>query len=306
MVQPKTAASSSTDEREKLDEELLKSQDQMTILLESLSDAENPENKNINNSMSMMTGMLKGFSNTQKEMQTDMKDILESFKNGLLTHEKLAEMIGGEQIRSNFLGKLVGSVKIQLENLFKFVDSKIDSSDSSNVEVDQIMNDMNMAMKSVDAITDLIVTPIRRLDRTLSKIDNSLLVHKDHADKVRRRVISDQLGDSPPKQIIPKVVHDEGTSYTEKAKGPAKPTTAPGSVQEDMPEDFGALTDGRDPRSIFMNGGEIQISVKQTSTKGTQTVKEKPLPVGKPAAGGSPSKPIIDHPGSDSMKKPEQ
>ena len=65
-------------------------------------------------------------------------------------------------------------------------------------------------------------------------------------------------------------------------------------------------TDGRDPRSIFMNGGEIQISVKQTSTKGTQTVKEKPLPVGKPAAGGSPSKPIIDHPGSDSMKKPEQ
>jgi hypothetical protein len=111
------------DQRRDTDREILASQGQMEFLLNSLTTAENSDNMNINNSMGAMSNWVRDFAINQKEIEKDFTDIHESFKNGMLTHDRLESMICGEQVRTSFLVNLIGNLKVQLEHLFSVVHS---------------------------------------------------------------------------------------------------------------------------------------------------------------------------------------
>ena len=118
-----SGASFILDQRRDTDREILASQGQMELLLNSLTTVENAENRNIKKSMNAMSNWVRDFSVNQKEIAKDFTDIHESFKNGMLTHDRLEAMICGEQVRTNFLVNLIGHLKVQLEHLFSVVNS---------------------------------------------------------------------------------------------------------------------------------------------------------------------------------------
>jgi hypothetical protein len=124
--------------------------------------------------------MLDKFSENQYELQHEIQDILESSRRGLLTHEKLSDMISTEQVRSRFLTGIVGSLKLQIETLFHVLTSKeITSSEEGDQPsiVEKVQESVSLLWKSVDSLSKIIVSPARKLDNTIRKIDSEVIVH---------------------------------------------------------------------------------------------------------------------------------
>ncbi|RYG92456.1 hypothetical protein EON65_59185, partial [archaeon] len=126
-----------------------------------------------------MESLLDKFSDNQYELQHEIQDILESSRQGLLTHEKLSEMIATEQIRSKYLTGIVGSLKFQIESLFNVLNNKdgtLDDTDSSLI-MDKVHENVNLLWKSVDSLSKIIVSPAKKLDTAIRKIDSEVIVH---------------------------------------------------------------------------------------------------------------------------------
>lgn len=127
--------------------------------------------------ISNMEGILGQFSETSYELQHEINDILESSKQGLLTHDKLSEMIAMEQTRSNCVNGIVNSLKVQIENLYNIITEAMNNPDDDGSAMNQLQMDMGMMMKSVDSLTTVITSPVKKLDMTIKKIDSELIVH---------------------------------------------------------------------------------------------------------------------------------
>lgn len=133
----------------------------------------------VSNLITGMESILGHFSNNQYELQNEIEEILESSRRGALTHEKLVEMIQAEQVRSKYLSSIVGSLKDQIENLYVVLTTASnESEDGEPIDVlDMVSNNVSLLWKSVDSLSKIIVSPTKKLESTLSKIDSEVIVH---------------------------------------------------------------------------------------------------------------------------------
>lgn len=138
-----------------------------------------------------MESMLGTFSDNMLGMQNEMSDILESSRKGQLTHEKLTEMLGAEQIRTNFVVNIVSSLKVQIESLFSALQEMEDENGfsratsrhsarppTSDQSLTSIMSrKMNLMLKSVDSLSQLVKTPTKKVQKTITTIDSEVVIH---------------------------------------------------------------------------------------------------------------------------------
>lgn len=156
---------------------LEESHEQLTQLIERLDRDSHIDAHEMGNLVTGMGGLLGQFSTSHHELQNEMKDLLESSKNGLLTHEKLVEMVHNESIRSKFMNKLIDSLKIQIENLFHTFVNKDDSEDGQDEMMEKVASNVNLMWKSVNSLSTLMESPAKKLDHTIRKIDSEVIVH---------------------------------------------------------------------------------------------------------------------------------
>lgn len=191
-----------------------------------------------------MEGILGQFSETSYELQHEINDILESSKQGLLTHDKLSEMIAMEQTRSNCVNGIVNSLKVQIENLYNIITEAMNNPDDDGSAMNQLQMDMGLMMKSVDSLTTVITSPVKKLDMTIKKIDSELIVHlndqykyseswavkrgkkptpKVHAKKQKQLVLDAESEDSSDEEEAVEVVVED-TPVKEKKSKKKKPS----------------------------------------------------------------------------------
>lgn len=126
-----------------------------------------------------MEGLIGQFSDNHHDLHHEIQEIMESSRMGLLTHEKLVEMVSAEQIRSQYLSNIVGSLRDQIENLFTTIMSSAEEQDNGDPEelLDKVSSNVNLMWKSVESMSKVIASPSKRLDQTIRKIDSEVVVH---------------------------------------------------------------------------------------------------------------------------------
>lgn len=143
------------------------------------------EHNEVGNMMVTMEGMLGQFSENQYELQHEINDILESSRHGLLTHDKLSEMITMEQTRTHYLANIVGSLRFQIEKLYRVLSETANNPDLDPAEaLEKAASDISMMMHSVDSLSKVIVSPTKKLTSTIKQIDSELIIHLNRAAKL--------------------------------------------------------------------------------------------------------------------------
>lgn len=168
----------------------------MTDLLNKLDVANALDDTSQAGSMiNSMEGILNQFSDSQAELQNEINDLLISSRNGLLTHEKLADMISTEQIRTHYLVNILGSLKHQIESLYRALteshdeDLDVDDEKNSDVLVDKMVSRVGLMLRSVESLNSIMVAPTRRLQKTITHMDSEVVLHVNK--------MSLQYGDTP-------------------------------------------------------------------------------------------------------------
>jgi predicted nucleic acid-binding Zn-ribbon protein len=156
------------------------SQNQLTRLIEQLDrETRQTQNAEVNELITGMESSLGQFSDNHFELQREIEELLENSRRGALSHEKLAEMVNAEQVRSSYLSNIVNSLKSQVENLFsKLITATNDDEISDPGEiVEHVSNNVNLLWKSVDSLSKLIASPTKKLEYNIQKIDSEVIVH---------------------------------------------------------------------------------------------------------------------------------
>jgi hypothetical protein len=176
-----------------------------------------------------MEGLIGQFSENHYELHHEIKEIMESSRMGLLTHEKLVEMVTAEQLRSQYLSNIVGSLKDQIENLFTTILSAVDTRNGGDPEdlIDKVSNNVNLMWKSVESMSKVISSPSKRLDQTIRKIDSEVVVHlsksvqnneerkESFADKLDRRLHKAKVNDEKRRHRKAKESDSDSESVSE-------------------------------------------------------------------------------------------
>ena len=76
--------------------------------------------------------MMDGFLDHQSELQAEMHLVLDNSRMEMLTHEELLSLLTGEQMRTQFLSKIFGGFKSQLEKLFYAMKGRIDNEEAGD------------------------------------------------------------------------------------------------------------------------------------------------------------------------------
>ena len=165
------------------------SQSHIATLLEMLS-IENYAEESIQASsmINSMEGMLGRFSDNHYDIQNEMNEMLESSRRGLLTHGQLSEMVSAEATRSQHLGNILNSLKSQIENMYDALNDLRSETESTNGadevvqqeivhKSNQIVNKVDLIMKSVNAMDRIAVAPIKRLPNAIMNIDSEVVMH---------------------------------------------------------------------------------------------------------------------------------
>ena len=142
-----------------------------------------------------MESMLGSFSENILGMQQEMQDLLESSRHGMLTHERLSDMISTEQVRTNFLVNILGSLKMQIEGLFMALQEDNDddpdglgplsrksrsrgsSRGKSAGSPGLVSEKVNLMLKSVESLNKLVTSPTKKVQRTITTIDSEVVIH---------------------------------------------------------------------------------------------------------------------------------
>ncbi len=126
--------------------------------------------------VSGMGGMLGNVFQKNFVMQREMKALLESAKNGLLTNEQMVEAFNVEMKRGVYLTNIVGALKMQIENLFNaIVNSADDDGDEGEGMIDKVTDNVNMLWKSVNSLTTIIDSTPKTLESNIQRINHELI-----------------------------------------------------------------------------------------------------------------------------------
>jgi predicted nucleic acid-binding Zn-ribbon protein len=156
------------------------SQNQLTRLIDQLDrETRHTQNAEVNELITGMESSLGQFSDNHFELQREIEELLENSRRGALSHEKLAEMVNAEQVRTSYLSNIVNSLKSQVENLFNKLLTATNDEDISDPGeiVEHVSNNVNLLWKSVDSLSKLIASPTKKLEYNIQKIDSEVIVH---------------------------------------------------------------------------------------------------------------------------------
>lgn len=160
---------------------LEESQSNITKLLDQLDrDTRQIDNSEVGFLLTGMEEKLGQFSDNHYELQREIEELLESSRRGVLSHEKLTDMVNAEQVRTQYLANIVNSLKTQIEGLFTKLVTTVDEADESvdtSEIVEQVSGNVNLLWKSVDSLSKLIGSPTKKLEYNIQKIDSEVIVH---------------------------------------------------------------------------------------------------------------------------------
>lgn len=139
----------------------------ITNLLEQLDVGDNT--KETINVIGGMDGLLGTFSIRSFEMQQEMNRLLESSKSGALSHNMLADYFSKEQVRSNYLLNILGSLRDQIEGFHNFFHSIIPNDDDDQSM--SVSEKINLMLMSVESLGRIASTPSHQLEQTIQSID---------------------------------------------------------------------------------------------------------------------------------------
>ena len=117
------------------------------------------------------------FGESFKDMtliQSDLKEILISYKSGRLTSDQFERMIISEAERSGFLVAMAEKLHLKLEKLFDMMATIIDAiecgDEISDTRISSLFLDMNNVMDSVKSISKVITTPSQSVSSSIMKL----------------------------------------------------------------------------------------------------------------------------------------
>lgn len=140
----------------------------ITNLLEQLDVGDNTNSETIN-VIGGMDGLLGTFSIRSFEMQQEMNRLLESSKSGALSHNMLADYFSKEQVRSNYLLNILGSLRDQIEGFHNFFHTIIPNDDDDQSM--SVSEKINLMLMSVESLGRIASTPSHQLEQTIQSID---------------------------------------------------------------------------------------------------------------------------------------
>lgn len=140
----------------------------ITNLLEQLDVGDNTNSETIN-VIGGMDGLLGTISIRSFEMQQEMNRLLESSKSGALSHNMLADYFSKEQVRSNYLLNILGSLRDQIEGFHNFFHTIIPNDDDDQSM--SVSEKINLMLMSVESLGRIASTPSHQLEQTIQSID---------------------------------------------------------------------------------------------------------------------------------------
>ena len=163
------------------------SQTHISELLEMLA-LENyaDESASVSYMMSSMGTILGKFSGNHIEIESEMNEMLESSRRGLLTHGEVAELIQNEATRSYCLSNILDGLKYQIENMHEVLLELRDSSkDNSSVEdivefrqtASTLTKKVDLILRSVDSMDRLVQAPVKKVQQAVAVIDSEVVMH---------------------------------------------------------------------------------------------------------------------------------
>jgi predicted nucleic acid-binding Zn-ribbon protein len=171
-------------------------------LIDQLEIESRQDNGEVHQLITGMDSMLNQVGDNHFELQREIEELLESSRRGALSHEKLADMIHAEQVRSNYLTNIVSSLKSQIEGLFTklvVVTEDEDSVSNPGEIVEQVSDNVNLLWKSVDSLSKLISSPTKKLEYNIQKIDSEVIVHLNKTLHLHDRQSAPTLESFPEK-----------------------------------------------------------------------------------------------------------
>jgi len=120
--------------------------------------------------------MFERLSDNQAWLQGDLASLLDSFQNGLISADHLASMIENERVRSEFIVGESMTITKNLGDLFMKIRDKLatlDQDSDTATEVDELHNEMNYVIRSLNNFKAVAKAPVRDIKKTVTKINAS-------------------------------------------------------------------------------------------------------------------------------------
>lgn len=162
------------------------SQSHIANLLEMLA-LENyaDESASVSYMMNSMGNMLGKFSENHSEIESEMNEMLESSRRGLLTHGEVADLIANEATRSYYLSNILDGLKFQIESMHEVLAEMRDDKDKTAIDnaeelrhaATHLASKMNMILKTVDSMDRLVASPAKKVQQAVAVIDSEVVMH---------------------------------------------------------------------------------------------------------------------------------
>lgn len=149
------------------------SKSQLSTLIERLDRESNLDE--VGNLVWGMGDMLGNVFEQNHVMQQEMKALLQSAKNGLLSNEQIVEAFSIEMKRGLYLGNIVSALKMQIESLFNAIVNNEDVDGDDDSHIDKVTDNVNMLWKSVNSLTTIIDSTPKTLDTNIQRIQSEVI-----------------------------------------------------------------------------------------------------------------------------------
>lgn len=266
------------------------SQSHIANLLEMLAfDNHADESASVSYMMNTMGNMLGKFSENHSEIETEMNEILESSRRGLLTHSEVADLIANEATRSYYLSSILDSLRFQIESMHEVLTEMRENNEDDNsgsqadlrLAASNLASKMNVVLKSVTSMDRLVQSPAKKVQQAVAVIESEVVMH----------VNKTQLGSNTNKADAKE---KEKEKEKEKAEKAAAHKAAQRLPEPAVPISTGAATPSD---SAHVGTGVVAATQTQTNTEDPQshtnalpsTTPGKP-PIGGIAASSAPAK----------------
>ena len=266
------------------------SQSHIANLLEMLAfDNHAGESASVSYMMNTMGNMLGKFSENHSEIETEMNEILESSRRGLLTHSEVADLIANEATRSYYLSSILDSLRFQIESMHEVLTEMRESNEEDNsgsqadlrLAASNLASKMNVVLKSVTSMDRLVQSPAKKVQQAVAVIESEVVMH----------VNKTQLGSNTNKADAKE---KEKEKEKEKAEKAAAHKAAQRLPEPAVPISTSAVTPSD---SAHVRTGVVAATQTQTTTDDTQShtgalssTTPGKAPIGGIAASAAPAK----------------
>lgn len=261
------------------------SQSHIANLLEMLA-LENyaDESASVSYMMNSMGNMLGKFSENHSEIESEMNEMLESSRRGLLTHGEVADLIANEATRSYYLANILDGLKYQIESMHEVLAEMRDDKDKTaigNAEelrhaASHLASKMNMILKTVDSMDRLVASPAKKVQQAVAVIDSEVVMH----------VNKTQLGSNTNKNDA----KEKEKEKVEKAERKAAAKAAAAVPLMQLPSSTATSPKNSAPANVLAGAAAVAAQAAATAAATAQpavtaaVAAKPPLATAKPAA----------------------